>query len=58
VVEYLADHVAVMREGRIVEMGDVHQVLHAPQQFYTQTLLSAVPQLKTTFTSTQAPGLP
>jgi peptide/nickel transport system ATP-binding protein len=58
VVEYLADHVAVMREGRIVEMGDVQQVLHAPQQFYTQTLLSAVPQLKTTFTSTQAPGLP
>ena len=58
VVEYLADHVAVMREGRIVEMGDVQQVLHAPQQLYTQTLLSAVPQLKTTFTSTQAPGLP
>ena len=58
VVEYLADHVAVMREGRIVEMGDVQQVLHAPQQVYTQTLLSAVPQLKTTFTSTQAPGLP
>jgi peptide/nickel transport system ATP-binding protein len=49
VVEYLADQVAVMREGRIVEMGDVQKVLHAPQHAYTQTLLSAVPQLKTIF---------
>jgi peptide/nickel transport system ATP-binding protein len=50
VVEYLADQVAVMRVGRIVEIGSVDKVLHAPEQAYTQSLLSAVPQLKTTFT--------
>ena len=50
VVEYLADQVAVMREGKIVEIGSVDKVLHAPKQAYTQSLLSAVPQLKTSFT--------
>ena len=50
VVEHLADQVAVMREGRIVEIGAVDRVLHAPEQAYTQSLLSAVPQLKTSFT--------
>jgi peptide/nickel transport system ATP-binding protein len=50
VVEYLADQVAVMREGKIVEIGSVDKVLHAPEQAYTQSLLSAVPQLKTSFT--------
>ena len=51
VVEYLADQIAVMHEGKIVEMGDVQRVMHSPKQAYTQTLLSAVPQLKTSFVS-------
>ena len=51
VVEYLADQVAVMQAGKIVEMGSVEQVLHAPEQAYTRSLLSAVPQLKTTFSA-------
>jgi peptide/nickel transport system ATP-binding protein len=49
VVEYLADKVAVMHAGRIVEFGDTDKVLHSPGHLYTQTLLSAVPKLKTTF---------
>ncbi len=43
VVSYLADEVAVMYLGRIVEQGDVDIVLSAPKHPYTQALLSAVP---------------
>jgi peptide/nickel transport system ATP-binding protein len=41
VVDYLADDVAVMYKGRIVEMGSADDVLGNPQHAYTQTLLSA-----------------
>lgn len=46
VVDYLADKVAVMHAGQLVEFGDKNQVLLAPQHAYTKTLLSAVPRLK------------
>ena len=42
VVAYLADKVAVMHEGEIVEIGDASQILNNPQAIYTKTLLSAV----------------
>ena len=45
VVEYIADRVAVMRAGRIVEQGDCADVLMRPQDDYTRTLLAAVPRL-------------
>jgi peptide/nickel transport system ATP-binding protein len=45
VVAYLADRVAVMHAGEIVEMGDASQILNDPQDVYTKTLLSAVPKL-------------
>ena len=48
VVAYLADKVAVMHEGEIVEIGDTSQILNSPQATYTKTLLSAVPQLNQT----------
>ena len=45
VVAYIADRVAVMRAGRIVEQGDCADVLNRPQDDYTRTLLAAVPQM-------------
>jgi peptide/nickel transport system ATP-binding protein len=41
VVAGLADRIAVMRAGRIVETGTTPQVLRAPEQSYTQDLLTA-----------------
>jgi peptide/nickel transport system ATP-binding protein len=43
VVEYLAQEVAVMYLGRIVERGLVDEVLESPKHPYTEALLSAVP---------------
>jgi oligopeptide/dipeptide ABC transporter ATP-binding protein len=45
VVAELADEVAVMYQGKIVEHGSVAQVLTAPRHSYTQSLLAAVPVL-------------
>ena len=45
VVEYIADRVAVMREGRIVEQGDCADVLMRPAEDYTRALLAAVPRM-------------
>ena len=44
VVSYLADRVAVMQRGRIVEQGTAEQVLDHPCHPYTQSLLAAVPR--------------
>ena len=46
VIEFVADEVAVMYLGRIVERGTVHEVLEHPQHPYTRVLLSAVPVLE------------
>ncbi|ASR37938.1 glutathione ABC transporter ATP-binding protein [Prauserella marina] len=43
VVDLLADRVAVMQKGKLVEVGTRDQVLHEPQQEYTKRLLSAAP---------------
>ncbi len=43
VVDLLADRVAVMQHGKLVEVGTRDQVLHSPQQDYTRRLLSAAP---------------
>jgi len=43
VVAGLADRVAVMYAGRIVEQGSAEQVLYAPRHPYTRGLLDSVP---------------
>jgi peptide/nickel transport system ATP-binding protein len=45
VVADLADRVAVMRDGGVVEVGTAEQVLTAPRHEYTAALLDAVPRL-------------
>ncbi|THD57548.1 MAG: ABC transporter ATP-binding protein [Bradyrhizobium sp.] len=45
VVAEIADRVAVMQHGSIVEQGDAASVLHDPQHPYTRQLMAAVPPL-------------
>lgn len=41
----LADRVAVMYQGEIVEVGNVRQVFKAPEQAYTRRLIASIPTL-------------
>ena len=43
VVDIMADRIAVMHHGRIVELGERDQILRSPQEPYTQRLIAAVP---------------
>jgi ABC-type glutathione transport system ATPase component len=45
-VRYLADRVAVMHRGRIVETGPTEEVLGAPRDPYTRLLVSSAPSLR------------
>ncbi len=44
VIHHVCDRIAVMLDGRIVEMGDRDQVINDTQHDYTKALLSAVPE--------------
>jgi peptide/nickel transport system ATP-binding protein len=44
VVRDLADRVAVMQGGKIVELGTCEQIFERPQHPYTQALLAASPE--------------
>ena len=46
VVRHIADEMVVMHKGKIVEQGKVVDIYNAPQQAYTQQLLSAIPGRK------------
>jgi peptide/nickel transport system ATP-binding protein len=50
VVEYIADRVVVMQQGRIEEAGSSNEVLSHPRSAYTRTLLGAVPRINQTST--------
>ena len=45
VVAEIADRVAVMRQGRLVETGSLDSILRAPKMEYTRNLLLSVPSL-------------
>jgi peptide/nickel transport system ATP-binding protein len=42
----MADRIAVMEMGRLVELGPRDQVIRYPQADYTKKLLAAVPELE------------
>jgi len=42
VVRYLSTRIAVMKAGKIVEIGDTEQITTAPKHEYTKELLKAV----------------
>jgi len=44
-VRYLCDRVAVMRRGRLVELGDCIQVCDSPLNPYTRQLIAATPRM-------------
>jgi oligopeptide transport system ATP-binding protein len=47
VVHYIADRIAVMYQGKIVESGEAGNVFHHPQADYTKRLLASIPKLAT-----------
>jgi ABC-type dipeptide/oligopeptide/nickel transport system ATPase component len=46
VIAEMADRVAVMYKGKLVEEGPVRQILREPRHEYTRTLLAAVPGMR------------
>jgi len=45
VVHYIADRIAVMHQGKIVERGPADRVFHEPEADYTKRLLASIPKL-------------
>jgi ABC-type oligopeptide transport system ATPase subunit len=43
VVRTICDRVAVMQQGKLVELADTEELWAKPQMSYTQELLSAIP---------------
>ena len=55
-VRYIADQVAVMYLGKIVEKGPTEQVFTNPQHPYTKALLSAIPSIENLKQRPEAPA--
>ncbi|CBL90827.1 MULTISPECIES: ATP-binding cassette domain-containing protein [Leuconostoc] len=45
VVKYMTDNIAIMHNGRFVEMGTTNDIFNDAQHIYTKRLLSAIPSL-------------
>jgi peptide/nickel transport system ATP-binding protein len=46
IVRYLANRIAVMSHGKIVELGETEQITTQPQHPYTRSLLEATPEIR------------
>lgn len=44
VVRFMSDRIAVMQQGRIVELGEADDICNHPKTAYTQTLIQAIPK--------------
>lgn len=58
VVANVADDIAVMYAGKIVEQGTAEEIFYEPRHPYTWALLSSMPDLDTTDTLEAIPGTP
>jgi oligopeptide transport system ATP-binding protein len=58
VVANMADRIAVMYAGKIVEYGNLEDIFYEPKHPYTWALLSSVPDLDTTDKLLSIPGTP
>ena len=58
VVANMADRIAVMYAGKIVEQGTAEEIFYDPRHPYTWALLSAMPDLHTTGKLSAIPGTP
>jgi len=47
VVKHVSDRIAVMHQGRIVELGPTLDIMERPQHPYTRALLAAIPHVQT-----------
>jgi len=46
-VRYLSTNIAVLRQGKLVELGSRDQVCESPREDYTRQLVAATPEMKT-----------
>lgn len=58
VVAHMADRVAVMYAGKIVEIGTADEIFYTPAHPYTWALLSSMPDLNSSGRLTSIPGTP
>ncbi len=44
VVKYMSDRMAVMKDGKILELGETNEIYNNPQTEYTKKLIAAIPK--------------
>lgn len=46
IAKQMADHIGIMKEGRLIEYGEREKIFESPEQDYTKQLMKDVPRLK------------
>ena len=57
VIRGIADRIAVMKDGAIIETGAAGSILDAPQHAYTKTLVAAAADLQSALDTVRAPAI-